>query len=93
MTRRRSRADIGIAIGTGADVALECAAITLVKGDLRGIAHARSLSRAAMRNIRQTLFPAFVYNGVGVPAAAGVLHAVLGALLSPMIAAAAMSLK
>ena len=88
-----AQADVGIAMGTGADVALESAAMTLVKGDLRGIAQARSLSRAAMRNIRQNLFLAFVYNSIGVPVAAGALYPVFGVLLSPMIAAAAMSLS
>ena len=86
-------ADVGIAMGTGADVAVESAGITLVKGDLNGIVRARSLARATMRNIRQNLFFAFVYNAVGVPVAAGVLYPVLGMLLSPMIAAAAMSLS
>ena len=84
-------ADIGIAMGTGTDVAIKTAAITLVKGDLRGIARARRLSRATMRNIRQNLFWAFAYNSVGVPIAAGVLYPVFGLLLSPVIAAAAMS--
>jgi len=86
-------ADVGIAMGTGADVALESAGITLVKGDLQGIVRARALARATMRNIRQNLFFAFVYNGAGVPIAAGVLFPVFGILLSPMIAAAAMSLS
>ncbi|HZR70690.1 MAG TPA: heavy metal translocating P-type ATPase [Burkholderiales bacterium] len=84
-------ADVGIAMGTGADVAIESAGITLVKGDLRGIVRARRLSRATMRNIRQNLFLAFVYNGLGVPVAAGVLFPWTGWLLNPMIAAAAMS--
>jgi Cu+-exporting ATPase len=84
-------ADVGIAMGTGTDVALESAPVTLVKGDLRGIAKARALSARTMRNIRQNLFFAFVYNAAGVPVAAGVLYPVLGLLLSPMIAAAAMS--
>jgi len=84
-------ADIGIAMGTGTDVAIKTAAITLVKGDLRAIARARRLSRATMRNIRQNLFWAFAYNSVGVPIAAGVLYPVFGLLLSPVIAAAAMS--
>jgi Cu+-exporting ATPase len=84
-------ADIGIAMGTGTDVAIKTAAITLVKGDLRGIARARRLSLATMRNIRQNLFWAFAYNSVGVPIAAGVLYPVFGLLLSPVIAAAAMS--
>ena len=78
-------------MGTGTDVAIESAAITLVKGDLRGIVRARRLSRATMRNIRQNLFFAFVYNAVGVPIAAGVLYPVFGMLLSPMIASAAMT--
>jgi Cu+-exporting ATPase len=84
-------ADIGIAMGTGTDVAMESARITLVKGDLRGIAKARRLSETTMRNIRQNLFFAFVYNGAGVPVAAGVLYPFIGLLLNPMIAAAAMS--
>jgi Cu+-exporting ATPase len=84
-------ADVGIAMGTGADVAIESAGITLVKGDLRGIVRARRLSRATMRNIRQNLFLAFVYNALGVPLAAGVLFPWTGWLLNPMIAAAAMS--
>jgi Cu+-exporting ATPase len=84
-------ADIGIAMGTGTDVAIKTAAITLVKGDLRGIARARRLSRGTMRNIRQNLFWAFAYNVVGVPVAAGVLFPWFGLLLSPVIAAAAMS--
>ncbi|HVS13822.1 MAG TPA: copper-translocating P-type ATPase [Thermoanaerobaculia bacterium] len=86
-----ARADVGIAMGTGADVAMESAAVTLVKGDLRGILRARRLSAATVRNIRQNLFFAFVYNALGVPLAAGVLYPVFGVLLSPMIAAAAMS--
>ena len=84
-------ADVGIAMGTGTDIAMESAAITLVRGDLRGIARARKLSRATMRNIRQNLFFAFIYNMLGVPVAAGVLYPIFGILLSPMIAAAAMS--
>ncbi|MDZ7748559.1 MAG: copper-translocating P-type ATPase [Halofilum sp. (in: g-proteobacteria)] len=84
-------ADVGIAMGTGTDVALESAPVTLVKGDLRGIAKARLLSGRTMRNIRQNLFFAFVYNAAGVPIAAGVLYPVFGVLLSPIIAAAAMS--
>jgi Cu+-exporting ATPase len=88
-----ARAHVGIAMGTGTDVAMESAAITLVQGDLRGIVRARRLSRATMRNIRQNLFLAFVYNALGVPIAAGVLYPVFGLLLNPMIAAAAMSLS
>ena len=84
-------AHVGIAMGTGTDVAMQSAGITLVKGDLRGIVKARRLSEATMRNIRQNLFFAFVYNGLGVPIAAGVLYPVFGLLLNPMIAAAAMS--
>jgi P-type Cu+ transporter len=86
-----AQAQVGIAMGTGTDVAMESAGVTLVKGDLRGIARARLLSRATMRNIRQNLFFAFIYNALGVPVAAGVLYPVFGLLLSPMIAAAAMS--
>jgi Cu+-exporting ATPase len=88
-----AQAHVGIAMGTGTDVAMESAGVTLVKGDLRGIVRARRLSRATMRNIRQNLFFAFVYNSLGVPVAAGVLYPVFGLLLSPMIAAAAMSLS
>jgi len=86
-----AQAHVGIAMGTGTDVAIESASITLVKGDLRGIVRARRLSRATMRNIRQNLFFAFFYNTAGVPIAAGVLFPFFGILLSPMIAAAAMS--
>jgi Cu+-exporting ATPase len=86
-----AQAHVGIAMGTGADVAMESAGVTLVKGDLRGIVRARRLSRATMRNIRQNLFFAFAYNSLGVPIAAGVLFPFFGILLSPMIAAAAMS--
>jgi Cu+-exporting ATPase len=86
-------ADVGIAMGTGADVAVESAGITLVKGDLNGIVRARTLAQATIRNIKQNLFFAFVYNAVGVPVAAGILYPVFGTLLSPMIAAAAMSLS
>jgi len=86
-----AQAQVGIAMGSGTDVAMESAGVTLVKGDLRGIVRARRLSRAVMRNIRQNLFFAFVYNSLGVPVAAGVLYPVFGLLLSPMIAAAAMS--
>jgi len=84
-------ADVGIAMGTGTDVAMESAGVTLVKGDLRGIVRARRLSRATMRNIRQNLFFAFIYNVLGVPIAAGVPYPVLGLLLSPIIASAAMT--
>jgi Cu+-exporting ATPase len=86
-----AQAQVGIAMGTGTDVAMESAGITLVQGDLRGIVRARKLSRATMRNIRQNLFFAFVYNTIGVPVAAGVLYPVFGLLLSPMIASAAMT--
>jgi P-type Cu+ transporter len=86
-----AQAQVGVAMGSGTDVAMESAGITLVKGDLRGIVRARQLSRATMRNIRQNLFFAFVYNTLGVPVAAGVLYPFFGLLLSPMIAAAAMS--
>jgi Cu+-exporting ATPase len=86
-------ADIGVAMGTGTDIAIESAQVTLVKGDLRGILRARRLSRATMRNIRQNLFFAFVYNTIGVPIAAGVLYPFFGLLLSPMIASGAMSLS
>ena len=86
-------ADVGIAMGTGTDVAMESAGVTLVKGDLIGVARARTLSRATMRNIRENLFFAFVYNSLGVPVAAGILYPFFGLLLSPMIAAAAMSLS
>ena len=86
-----ARAQIGIAMGTGTDIAMESAGVTLVKGDLRGIVKARRLSRATLRNIRQNLFFAFIYNAVGVPIAAGLLYPVFGLLLSPMIASAAMS--
>ena len=88
-----AEADVGIAMGTGTDVAMQSAGVTLVKGDLAGIARARLLSRAVMRNIRQNLFLAFVYNAAGVPLAAGVLYPVLGLLLSPIIAAMAMALS
>ena len=80
-------------MGTGADVAVESAGITLVKGDLNGIVRARTLAQATIRNIKQNLFFAFVYNALGVPVAAGVLYPVFGMLLSPMVAAAAMSLS
>jgi Cu+-exporting ATPase len=86
-------ADVGIAMGTGTDVAIESAGVTLLKGDLTGIVRARSLSVATMRNIRQNLFFAFIYNAAGVPVAAGVLYPLTGLLLSPAIAAAAMALS
>jgi Cu+-exporting ATPase len=88
-----AEAAVGIAMGTGTDVAMESAGITLVKGDLRGIARARRLSRATMRNVRQNLFLAFVYNAIGVPVAAGVLYPVVGLLISPIWASAAMTLS
>ncbi|HEY2841448.1 MAG TPA: HAD-IC family P-type ATPase, partial [Pirellulales bacterium] len=86
-----AQADVGIAMGTGSGVAIESAGVTLVKGDLNGIVRARRLSRSTMWNIRENLFFAFIYNGLGVPIAAGVLYPFFGLLLSPMIAAAAMS--
>ena len=86
-------ADVGIAMGTGADVAMKSAGITLLGGDLMGIVRARKLARATLRNIKQNLFFAFAYNALGVPIAAGLLYPVTGLLLSPMIAAAAMSLS
>jgi Cu+-exporting ATPase len=89
----RPRADVGIAMGTGTDIAMESSGVTLVKGDLRGVARARRLSAATMRNIRQNLFFAFVYNALGVPVAAGVLYPVAGVLLSPMLASLAMVLS
>src|SRR5215813_2677988 len=88
-----AQADVGIAMGTGTDVAIESAGVTLLKGDLLGIARARKLSRATMRNIRQNLFFAFIYNAAGVPVAAGVLYPIFGLLLSPVIAASAMALS
>ncbi len=88
-----AQADVGIAMGTGTDVAIESAGVTLVKGDLRGIARALLLSRATMRNIRQNLVFAFGYNALGVPVAAGVLYPALGLLLSPAFASLAMSLS
>jgi Cu+-exporting ATPase len=88
-----AQAQVGIAMGTGTDVAIQSAGITLVKGDLTGIVRARRLSRRTMANIRQNLFFAFVYNTAGIPLAAGVLYPVFGLLLSPMVAAAAMSLS
>jgi Cu+-exporting ATPase len=86
-------ADAGIAMGTGADVAMESAGVTLVNGDLDGVVRSIKLAQATMANIRQNLFLAFGYNGIGVPVAAGVLYPVIGAMLSPMVAAAAMSLS
>jgi Cu+-exporting ATPase len=86
-------AEVGIAMGTGTDIAMESAGITLLKGDLIGIVRARKLSRATMANIRQNLFFAFVYNAAGIPIAAGVLYPAFGILLSPIIAAAAMALS
>ena len=86
-------ADVGIAMGTGTDVAIESAHVTLLKGDLMGIVRARRLSAATMRNIRQNLFFAFIYNAAGVPIAAGLLYPMFGVLLSPAIAAAAMALS
>jgi Cu+-exporting ATPase len=88
-----ARADVGIAMGTGADVAMESAGLTLLKGDLRGVVRGVNLARATMRNIKQNLFFAFFYNAIGVPIAAGVLYPVAGILLSPIIAAAAMSMS
>jgi P-type Cu+ transporter len=88
-----AEADVGIAMGTGTDAAIASAGVTLVKGDLSGLLRARRLSRATMRNIRQNLFLAFVYNALGVPLAAGVLYPFTGMLLSPIVAAAAMSLS
>jgi Cu+-exporting ATPase len=88
-----AQAHVGIAMGTGTDVAMESAGVTLVKGDLRGIVRARRLSRLTLANIKQNLFFAFVYNALGVPVAAGVLYPALGILLNPMMAAAAMSVS
>ena len=88
-----ARADVGIAMGTGTDVAIESAGITLVKGDLNGILRARALSRLTLANIRQNLLFAFLYNSLGIPVAAGALYPAFGILLSPMLAAAAMSLS
>jgi P-type Cu+ transporter len=88
-----AQANVGIAMGTGTDIAIESAGITLVKGDLRGIARARKLSHATMRNIKQNLWFAFIYNTLGVPIAAGILYPVFGLLLSPIIASAAMTLS
>jgi Cu+-exporting ATPase len=86
-------ADVGIAIGTGTDVAIESAGVTLLRGDLQGIVQARLLSERVMSNIRQNLFFAFIYNAAGVPIAAGILYPSFGLLLSPIIAAAAMALS
>jgi Cu+-exporting ATPase len=86
-----AEADVGIAMATGTEVAMQSAGVTLIRGDLAGIARARRLSRATMRNIRQNLVLAFVYNSLGIPLAAGVLYPFFGLLLSPIIAAAAMS--
>jgi Cu+-exporting ATPase len=88
-----AQAQVGIAMGTGTDIAIESAGVTLVKGDLRGIVKAIRLSRATMRNVKQNLFFAFIYNALGVPVAAGVLYPFLGLLLSPMFAGAAMSMS
>jgi Cu+-exporting ATPase len=88
-----ARADVGIAMGDGSDIAVESAGVTLVKGDLRGLVSAIALSKATMRNIRQNLFFAFVYNALCIPVAAGILYPFLGIVLSPMIAAAAMSMS
>jgi Cu+-exporting ATPase len=86
-----AQAQVGIAMGTGTDVAMQSAGVTLVKGDLGGIVRARKLSRATMANIKQNLFFAFLYNAAGIPVAAGVLYPIFGLVLSPMISAAAMS--
>jgi Cu+-exporting ATPase len=88
-----AEADVGVAMGTGTEVAIESAGVTLLKGDLTGIVRARTLSHSTMRNIRQNLVLAFVYNVLGVPVAAGVLYPMFGLLLSPIVAAAAMSLS
>jgi len=88
-----AQAEVGIAMGSGTDVAIESAAVTLVKGDLHGILRARRLSRATMRNIRQNLFFAFLFNALAVPIAAGAFYPLFGLLLNPMIASAAMSLS
>ena len=88
-----AQADVGLAIGTGTDVAIESAGVTLLRGDLNGIAHARQLSHAVMGNVRRGLVLAFAYNTAGIPIAAGVLYPALGWLLSPMVAAAAMALS
>ena len=88
-----AEADVGIAMGTGTEVAIQSAGVTLVKGDLAGIARARALSRVTMRNIRQNMVFAFAYNAIGIPVAAGVLYPAFGLLLSPVVAALAMSLS
>jgi Cu+-exporting ATPase len=88
-----AQADVGIAMGTGTDIAIESAEVTLVKGDLRGIVSAIRLSRATMRNIKQNLLFAFLYNALGVPVAAGVLYPLFGVLLSPIFAGAAMAMS
>ena len=88
-----AQADVGIAMGTGTDIAIESAGVTLVKGDLRGIAKAVRLSRATLRNVKQNLFFAFFYNAIGVPIAAGVLYPFFGLLLSPIFAGAAMAMS
>jgi Cu+-exporting ATPase len=88
-----AQAQVGIAMGTGTDVAMQSAGMTLVKGDLQGIIRARRLSRAVMRNIRQNLFFAFIFNALAIPLAAGVLYPAFGLLLNPMIASAAMSMS
>jgi Cu+-exporting ATPase len=88
-----AQAQVGIAMGTGSDVAIESAAITLIQGDLRGILRARQLSRATIRNIKQNLFFAFAYNTIGIPIAAGVLYPTFGILLTPIVAAAAMAMS
>jgi P-type Cu+ transporter len=88
-----AEADVGIAMGTGTEVAMQSAGVTLVKGDLSGIARARALSRMTMRNIRQNLVFAFAYNAIGIPIAAGILYPIFGILLSPIVAALAMSLS
>jgi Cu+-exporting ATPase len=88
-----AEADVGIAMGTGTDIAMESAPVTLVRGDLRGIVHAIELGRAMMRNIRQNLWFAFLYNAIGIPVAAGIFYPWFGILLSPMLAGAAMSLS